>query len=196
MSAKYALVGLSREPGTGFLLLYNGLQVLGRSSLCDLIVNDASVSRKHASILVEDAMVTVTDLDSRNGTYLNEQMIRSCPVARGQELRFGSARFFLASCSDLEDLESNLRTDSCLESNFAADSNATKEVRLSQGQIRIFDLLVTGLAEKQIASQLGISNHTVHNHVKAIYRAYAVHSRSELLALLLPPTQQGPSRSR
>src|SRR4051812_28848641 len=43
-------------------------------------------------------------------------------------------------------------------------------------------LLMDGLSEKQVARALHVSPHTVHVYVKALYRRYAVSSRSELLA--------------
>jgi DNA-binding CsgD family transcriptional regulator len=49
----------------------------------------------------------------------------------------------------------------------------------------VLELLKTGMCEKEIAGWLKISIHTVHVHVKAIYRRFGVHSRSELLSLFL-----------
>ncbi|HMO27523.1 MAG TPA: LuxR C-terminal-related transcriptional regulator, partial [Tepidisphaeraceae bacterium] len=46
-------------------------------------------------------------------------------------------------------------------------------------------LLLIGRSEKQIAAHLGRSRHTVHHHVKQIYRAMNVSSRGELLARFL-----------
>jgi DNA-binding NarL/FixJ family response regulator len=56
---------------------------------------------------------------------------------------------------------------------------------------RVLALLKAGRSEKEIAGQLGISVHTVHTHVTAVYRHYGVCSRSELLALWVPT---GPPR--
>jgi DNA-binding NarL/FixJ family response regulator len=42
--------------------------------------------------------------------------------------------------------------------------------------------LLAGDAEKEIAKHLGVSRHTVHVYVKALYRKYDVNSRGELLA--------------
>ena len=42
--------------------------------------------------------------------------------------------------------------------------------------------LLGGDSEKQVAAKLGLSPHTVHVYVKAIYRRYGVSSRGELLA--------------
>lgn len=51
------------------------------------------------------------------------------------------------------------------------------------------DLLLVGDSEKQIAGKLGISRHTVHVYVKALYKIHEVASRGELLArfVQLPP---------
>jgi DNA-binding NarL/FixJ family response regulator len=45
--------------------------------------------------------------------------------------------------------------------------------------------LLAGNSEKQVAATLGLSKHTVHLYVTAIYRHFGVNSRGELLALLL-----------
>ena len=42
--------------------------------------------------------------------------------------------------------------------------------------------LSRGRSEKEVAAALRLSPHTVHDHVKALYRHVGVHSRSELLA--------------
>jgi DNA-binding NarL/FixJ family response regulator len=42
--------------------------------------------------------------------------------------------------------------------------------------------LLEGDAEKQVAMKLDLSPHTVHEYTKHLYRAFDVHSRSELLA--------------
>lgn len=62
----------------------------------------------------------------------------------------------------------------------ASEPNAT----LSPAQSRVFDLAVQGLSEKQIAVQIHRSPHTVHSHLRAIYRHYGVANRAELLTTL------------
>jgi len=53
---------------------------------------------------------------------------------------------------------------------------------LTARQREVLESLLRGLSEKEIAGTLMISRHTVHNHVKALYGAFDVCSRSELLA--------------
>lgn len=44
------------------------------------------------------------------------------------------------------------------------------------------DRLLEGQSEKQIAAELGLSNHTVHIYIKALHAHFEVASRAELLA--------------
>ena len=53
------------------------------------------------------------------------------------------------------------------------------------------DRILAGDSEKQVASRLGISPHTVHVYMKALHRRFNVSSRGELLARFVhPPTGQ------
>ena len=54
--------------------------------------------------------------------------------------------------------------------------------RLTARQRQVVDGLAAGASEKELAFQLGVSTHTLHDDVKAIHRAYGVRSRGELLA--------------
>jgi DNA-binding CsgD family transcriptional regulator len=56
---------------------------------------------------------------------------------------------------------------------------------LSRRQNDTLQLLRTGASEKQIAAALGLSPHTVHEHVTAVYRRFGVKSRAELMARFL-----------
>jgi DNA-binding NarL/FixJ family response regulator len=57
--------------------------------------------------------------------------------------------------------------------------------------------LLVGDSEKQIAHQLGLSRHTVHVYVKALYRGFGVSSRGELLACFVQaPTFAKPANSK
>jgi pSer/pThr/pTyr-binding forkhead associated (FHA) protein len=146
-------------------------------------VDHPSVSRRHAEIHVQQATLTVRDLGSRNGTFVNGLRIEAEQVRSGQVVRFGDVAFVAV----FEENEASV------------DSSETKEParkeqvvqELTSAQRRVFDLLVAGLTEKTISQQLHLSAHTVHSHTKEIYRSFQVHSRCELLALLMekrPPS--------
>jgi len=47
---------------------------------------------------------------------------------------------------------------------------------------QVLELLMKGQSEKQVAAELDISRHTVHDHVKRLHKHFDVASRGELLA--------------
>jgi DNA-binding NarL/FixJ family response regulator len=53
---------------------------------------------------------------------------------------------------------------------------------LSPRMRQTLERLLLGDSEKQIAAHLGVSRHTVHVYVKALYKGFGVCSRGELLA--------------
>lgn len=159
--------------------------ILGRSSRCDFVVDHRSVSRRHAQCRVGETGLTVTDLDSRNGTFVDNQRIEQARVARGQTVRFGHVSF-VVSVEDAHAPDSEEDTDTGRgEAGTATVYDPQTLECLSDAQCRVFHLLVRGTKEKNIARMLGLSPHTVHNHVRAIFRQFGVHSRAELLARLL-----------
>jgi DNA-binding CsgD family transcriptional regulator len=55
-------------------------------------------------------------------------------------------------------------------------------IGMTPRQQEIHEYLLMGHGEKQIANTMGLSKHTIHAHVKAIYKHFRVSSRPELLA--------------
>lgn len=71
--------------------LFEGVAKLGRDASCDIVIDDASVSRVHAVLSVSGGRLTVEDRDSKNGTRVDNQRIDDVTVVEaGQRLRFGS----------------------------------------------------------------------------------------------------------
>lgn len=51
--------------------------IIGRDASCDIVINDPSVSRRHAELLIENNQAQVRDLGSSNGTMVNGVRIAS-----------------------------------------------------------------------------------------------------------------------
>jgi DNA-binding response OmpR family regulator len=67
---------------------------LGRSNSCDVFIPDRRVSRRHAEIHWDGEFSTLRDLDSANGTFLNDCRITTSETLRdGDEIAVGSATF-------------------------------------------------------------------------------------------------------
>ena len=65
--------------------------VLGADATCDVVLQDVAVSRKHVSIVPCEAGFDVTDLGSRNGTWLDGAKISRATVPPGSTLRIGTS---------------------------------------------------------------------------------------------------------
>lgn len=76
--------------------LPSGDTIAGRAPGCDLVVDDASVSRRHARFSVTDSACTVTDLKSRNGTYVNGNIVTAAELADGDRLVLGRVPITIA----------------------------------------------------------------------------------------------------
>ena len=58
----------------------------------------------------------------------------------------------------------------------------TQRLRLSPREAQILDELLNDKSEARIAREIGISSHTVHSHIRRMYRKLQVTSRSAAIA--------------
>lgn len=82
----------SAEVGRRFDLLGEEL-IIGRSSDADIQVDRDSVSRRHARLAQKDGGWSVSDLQSTNGSYINDMPIREHRLQDGELLKIGNAIF-------------------------------------------------------------------------------------------------------
>ncbi len=74
---------------------------LGRGSQSEILIPSAKASRQHARILVQNGIYTLQDLDSSNGTYLNDARVQSQLLTHGDIIRIGNVTLtFLEHIND------------------------------------------------------------------------------------------------
>jgi len=66
-----------------------GLAYVGRSTANDIIINDPTISQRHASLEYSRSGVFLTDLNSTNGTYVAGQPIKERWLGVQDSLQFG-----------------------------------------------------------------------------------------------------------
>ncbi len=85
--------------------------VIGRGSGADVQMNDASISSPHAEFLLDGAEVSVRDLQSTNGTFINDERITRSVLRDGDILRLGAVAFAAQASSSALPAVLPLRTD-------------------------------------------------------------------------------------
>jgi diguanylate cyclase (GGDEF)-like protein len=85
------------------MTLSRGAFEIGRSSKCDLPIDQESVSRRHARITFSGGAHHIEDLGSTNGTYIAEQRVDSRhPLQHGDQIRLGRSILKYMAGDDLE----------------------------------------------------------------------------------------------
>jgi DNA-binding winged helix-turn-helix (wHTH) protein len=70
--------------------LAEGENLIGRGPEATVRIDDPEVSRRHATISVENAVATLHDLGSKNGTFVRgERVVEPARLANADEIRIG-----------------------------------------------------------------------------------------------------------
>jgi DNA-binding CsgD family transcriptional regulator len=176
------LVGTSAAPNSNLpFRLDTGAYIVGRAKSAQIVIRDATVSRRHARLVRTPELLLLEDLVSANGTFVNGLPVTQLSLRLGDNVRFGGVPCGI-SLSPLA-----LRTPGDEESTYEIPrtEDGCKDGQLTSAQLEIVALIEGGLSEMQIAARLHKSPHTIHTHVKAIYRRLSVHTRAELILKLL-----------
>jgi pSer/pThr/pTyr-binding forkhead associated (FHA) protein len=76
--------------GSQSFSLKPGENLIGRSPECEIIINDPSISRRHAALTVQAGRILLKDLGSKNHTFVGDQAVGSeIEIQPGASLGFG-----------------------------------------------------------------------------------------------------------
>jgi len=89
--------------------------VIGRETTATLCVADASVSRRHSQIEREAEHFVIEDLESLNGTFVNDVPVKRRKLQHGDRVRIGDSQFIFLT--------------------HEADMNSSSEVHFEEGQV-------------------------------------------------------------
>jgi len=87
---------VQRAPGhtPGMIYDLDGEIVLGRGERAEIRLQDPFASSRHALIYEQGNIVVIEDLESTNGTYLNEELLQTPrPLHPGDRVRIGDSEF-------------------------------------------------------------------------------------------------------
>jgi DNA-binding winged helix-turn-helix (wHTH) protein len=78
------------------IALREGENIIGRDPRGAIVIHSAEVSRHHARLVVAGGAVTLEDLGSKNGTFLDTRRITECVAVRpGDDILVGTIRLRL-----------------------------------------------------------------------------------------------------
>src|ERR1043165_4995869 len=135
--------------------------VIGRETAATVCLADASVSRRHSKIEKKDDSFVITDLESLNGTFVNDVPVRSRVLEHGDRVRIGDSLFLflthegdssLSKSSDVRMDEAQVVSGSTVQIRFdhaiylmGRDLSALMKVSTVINSIRGLDDLLEGL---------------------------------------------------
>src|ERR1041385_6168231 len=86
--------------------------VIGRETSAHVSIADASVSRRHSKIEKKDEGFVITDLESLNGTFVNDLPVKTRLLEHGDRVRIGDSQFlFLTHDGDVMSKSSDVKLD-------------------------------------------------------------------------------------
>lgn len=164
--------------------------VVGRGHDADLRIDVDGVSRKHARITRVGPALSLVDLGSKNGTYINGERADLVALHHGDRIQLGPVvlRFLLIDVAQEPSAEHDARAGEAAPPRAGDPSPASAPSglagRLSARERQVAEHVAQGLTNVQIAAALGISRRTVATHLERIYERLGIHSRATLANLV------------
>ena len=96
-----AVLIANNGPLNGQQWIIDGTLVIGRDAECDIVIPDRQVSRQHARITKGTNGIILEDLGSKNGTFLNNQVVSEpIKLVEADEIAIALTQTFLYLSSD------------------------------------------------------------------------------------------------
>src|SRR2546430_2607054 len=87
-------------PAATFRIPAGSVKTIGRSTGAELMLDAPLVSRLHCQLSANDEAVEVKDLDSTNGTFVNDRRITSAKLHPGDRLKVGRVELKVSKRQD------------------------------------------------------------------------------------------------
>jgi two-component system, cell cycle response regulator len=103
--ADRATLTMLRGPGVGTTFTLEGDEtILGRGATADILLDEPSVSREHARVMLDgNGAYVIEDLGSTNGTFVGGRRIRQAVLTSGERVQIGVEYTFRFAILDEEE---------------------------------------------------------------------------------------------
>jgi pSer/pThr/pTyr-binding forkhead associated (FHA) protein len=100
------LILFKKNGSTRTFKLPSSVTTIGRRKDCDFCIPLTCISRRHCEFDIDKDRLTIRDLNSKNGTFLNGSRISESPIKPGDLLKIGTLSFGVQIDGRPEDIES------------------------------------------------------------------------------------------
>lgn len=90
---KVNLVRFKKDGTQKSIPLPSSVTVIGRRHDCDLRIPIMSVSRRHCQLSMNEGVLKIRDLGSKNGTFVNGNRVDAARIQAGDALKIGPLTF-------------------------------------------------------------------------------------------------------
>src|SRR3989454_3464071 len=161
-----------KGPDAGQVFDLEGTMVIGRDPGSDLVLGDEQVSWRHLELAVENGRVSIADLHSTNGTFVNDVLIVDTrPLSLGDRIQVGQTLLEVADAQPARPVTRVAPVRGVRQNSIVADGL----VREFRGGLRAVDSLDLEVFPGEIYGFLGPNG---------AGKSTTVH----MLTTLLPPT--------
>lgn len=146
--------------------------MIGKSDDARICLRDSGVSRRHAKVIrTSDGLVVLVDLESTNGTFVDDRRIETAPLREGARIGIGP--------------DAELSFSRRLQEAPTAAKPAPAPNPLTKRELQIARLVAQGLTNPQVGAELGIKTGTVSSHLDNIYTRLHLSGRAALTRWLV-----------
>jgi DNA-binding CsgD family transcriptional regulator len=164
------------KTGNQAFSLSPGAYRIGRGPTSDIRIDDASVSRSHATLRVDASRVTIEELGSRNGIKVNGKARRGAtPLEPGDKVELGNVEFVLVAADPIPDMVAAAATRPLPK------LEERPEQPLSAREREVLEKIARGVTQREIAESLGLSVKTVETYRARIAEKLGLESRAEIV---------------
>jgi Domain of unknown function (DUF4388)/FHA domain len=115
--------------------------VIGRSSDLDMVLIEDMVSRKHARISLQDGAISIADLGSTNGTFVNGEKVSTARLKEGDRILIGTSILKLVTVQRSAKAIDARAAQQQLERTAAAQGRGRSAVQGRLEEVPLVDLL-------------------------------------------------------
>jgi DNA-binding CsgD family transcriptional regulator len=167
--------------GLHAVTLTPGVTRIGRSPQCELRLDDARVSRLHATLFLDALGLRIRDEGSSNGVFVNGRRARGTTVlSPGDHVAVATDEFEIKLANEPSDVPTLEHAREAVMDGLSKGVSS-----LSHRERQVFEMLAHGLGHRDIGERLQLSPKTVETYRARLADKLGVRTRANLIELAL-----------